>query len=57
MFIKEIDGSSINMPARLSEVRAILSRLDEHGVQAVIKCVTENIIDSSEIEEKEKLKK
>jgi len=58
MYVKEIDGTAVFMPTKLSEVRAILQKLDDEGVAAVIECVVNNIIeDKTEKEAKEKVKK
>lgn len=58
MYVREIDGDPVTFPTRLSEVRALLQRLDEEGVTAVIKCVVENIMtNDGEKEAKDRLKK
>lgn len=59
MYVKEIDGLSITFPQRLSEVRAILQKLDDAGASAVMECVVSNILPKLDTEEglKEKVKK
>jgi len=58
MYVRAIDGDPINFPSRLSEVRAILQRLDEEGAKAVIECVVENIMTpDANKEAKDRLKK
>ncbi len=58
MYVRSIDGDPVSFPTRLSDVRAILQRLDEEGAKAVIECVVEHIMkETGQDEAKDRLKK
>lgn len=58
MYVRSIDGDPIPQPANLADVRAILKRLDDEGVTAVLECVMENFVkNKTQDEEKDRLKK
>jgi hypothetical protein len=42
IYVSEIDGDSVILPSTKIQVEALIQRLDEHGIQAVIQGMQEN---------------
>ena len=42
IYVSEIDGDSVILPSTKIQVEALIQRLDEHGIQAVIQDMQEN---------------
>lgn len=57
IYVAELDGHPVPLPAKKSEVEALISRLDEDGINAVMLGVQEHFGRSDPDADKESLKK
>ncbi len=56
IFVSEIDGKPLQQPRTKIEVDALIQRLDEDGIAAVMKCVQDNFGNSDPEADKAALK-
>lgn len=56
IFVTKIDGDAVSMPISKREVEALITRLDDEGVSAVVHGVQESFGQSSPGQDKEQLK-
>src|SRR5574340_1204561 len=56
IFVVAIDGDAVSMPMNKREVEALISRLDDEGVSAVVHGVQEHFGQSNPEQDKEQLK-